>query len=110
MTLYKEEKTASLIKDIAADFIQRESNKISLITVTRVVLSNKGKNAQILFTVYPQNREGEAIEFAARIAGEFREYVKSRARMRVIPFFRFEIDRGEKNRQRLDRLGNKSEV
>ena len=108
--LYKEEKTASLIKDIAADFIQRESNKTSLITVTRVVLSNKGKNAQILFTVYPQNRESQAVEFTARKASEFREYVKSRTQMRVIPFFRFEIDNGEKNRQRLDTLTNKSEV
>ena len=108
MPLYKDEKVSALIKDLAADFIQKESSGASLITVTRVILSNRGKNADILFTVFPEEKESDAAEFAKRRAGDFREYVKSHARTRVIPFFHFEVDKGEKNRQRLDTLSDKS--
>ena len=110
MPSYKDEKTAALIKNLAADFLQRESSGASLITVTRVALSNKGRTADIFFTVYPENKERAATEFTGRKAAEFQEYVKSHAKMRVVPFFRFGIDKGEKNRQRLDMLGNKSEI
>ena len=109
MPLYKDEKVSALIKDLAADFIQKESSRISLITITRVMLSNRGKNALILFTVFPEEKESIAMEFAKRRAGDFREYVKSHARMRIIPFFHFDVDRGEKNRQRLDILSDKSQ-
>ena len=107
---YKNEKTAALIKNLAADFLQRESSGTSLITVTRVRLSNKGKTVDIFFTVYPESKEHSATEFAGRKAAEFQEYVKSHAKMRVVPFFRFGIDKGEKNRQRLDMLRNKNQI
>ena len=99
---YKDEKLSELLRICAADFLQRESNQTSLITVTRVMISNKGKNAEVLFTVFPEDKETEAIEFTKRKAEEFRKYVSSHVRTRIIPFFRFGIDKGEKNRQNLD--------
>ncbi len=39
-----------------------------------------------------------------RKRAEFREFFKGKARMRALPFFDFEIDKGEKNRQKIDEI------
>ena len=110
MPHYKDEKLAEVIRSLAAEFLQKESSGTSLITVTRVAMSNKGKNSQVLFTVFPETKESAVIEFTKRRAHDFREYVKSHVQTRIVPFFRFELDLGEKNRQHIDVLSNKSEI
>lgn len=93
------------MRQLAADFVQRESNQLSLITITRVMLSEDRKKASVLFTVLPEEKEIDAENFLKRKGGEFREYVKEHSQMRILPFFGFEIDKGEKNRQNLDMIG-----
>lgn len=105
MTNHKEEKIADLMKSLAADFLQKESNRTALITVTRVIMSDNLKSAKILFTVLPEEKEEQALQFAKRQIRDFRDFVKEKARIRTIPFFSFEIDLGEKNRQKIDALG-----
>ena len=63
MTL-RNEKITELVKHLAARFLSEEGNKSSLITVTDVVLSSDAKHATILFTVFPDNMEKTALEFA----------------------------------------------
>ena len=93
-----------LIKEAAAAFMQRESNYTSLITVTDVMLQDRGRAATIFFTVLPPEKEKGALDFAKRKRAEFREFFKEKARMRALPFFDFEIDMGEKNRQKIDEI------
>jgi len=100
----KDQKLKDLIKESAAEFLQRESNHISIITVTNISLSDKGNRAIIFFTVLPENKEKGALDFAKRKRAEFREFFKCKAKMRFLPFFDFEIDNGEKNRQRIDEI------
>lgn len=100
----KDERTTELIKNIAAEFLQRESNPESLITVTDATFSERAKSATVFFTVFPEDKEESALSFAKRKRTEFREYFKEKTRTRIIPFFDFEIDKGEKNRQKIDRL------
>ncbi len=100
----KEEKIKDHIKELAAQFLQRESNHLSLITVTAASMSKDGKSTMIFFTVLPDTKERAALDFAKRKRSEFREYVKANSRMQRIPFFDFAIDEGEKNRQRIDEL------
>jgi ribosome-binding factor A len=105
MTL-RREKLEELIRKLAADFIQRESSRISLITVTRAAVSEDEKYATVFVTVLPETSERAAIDFLKRNRREFQDYIKSHARTRSIPTIDFKIDIGEKTRQKIDELGN----
>jgi ribosome-binding factor A len=104
----KELKIKELLRELAAEFFSRESNRQSLITVTDVSLEARGSRARILVTVLPESEEEKAVEFIHRQLSDFKEFVKDRARLMRIPFFDVAIDKGEKNRQRLDELSKSS--
>ena len=92
---------------LAGDFLARESSVKALITVTRAKVAPHFKTATIYFSVLPQTREGDALKFAKRSRSDFREYIKNHAVLHPIPLVDFEIDFGEKNRQRIDELTRK---
>ena len=102
----RQQKLEELMRQLAAQFVQIESSNVSLITVTRCVMEEKLKHAIIFITVLPESEERHALEFLKRKRSEFRSYVKSHARTRVIPVVDFAIDIGEKTRQKIDELGN----
>jgi ribosome-binding factor A len=103
-TTFKDEKLKDQIQKWAADFLQRESNGASLITVTDVKISREAKEATVLFTVLPEDKQEAALEFARRQLGEFREFMNEKVKTGRMPFFHFDIDRGEKHRQRIDEI------
>jgi len=94
------------IAHLAAEFLEGESNRQSMITVTRADVSPNLSNAVIYFTVFPIEQEEHALDFAKRKRTEFRTFVKKKMPIRRLPFFEFKIDAGEKNRQLLDRLSS----
>ena len=100
-------KITSLIVHLAAQFVIRHSGTKSMITITTADISSDMKNSKIYFTVIPTEYEEEALSFLKRQRSEFRDFVKKDWTMRVIPFFDFEIDAGERNRQKIDELLNK---
>lgn len=100
----RDEKLKELIRELAAEFFQRESNRQSLITVTDVRIENKGSKAVILVTVLPESEEEKAIGFMHRQLTDFREHVMQKARLMRVPYFEVSVDRGEKVRQRLDQI------
>jgi ribosome-binding factor A len=100
----KDEILKELIRKAAGEFIQKESNYTSLITITDVALAERGKRSKIFFTVLPEEKEKAVSDFLKRKRSEFREFFKDKARMRALPFFDFEIDKGEKNRQHIDEI------
>jgi len=102
----RDQKIKDEVRNLAANFLQRESNHTSLITVTNVDLSPDGKRSVIFFTVLPEDKQKGALDFIKRKRSEFREYVAEKSRIGRLPFFDFEIDFGEKNRQRIDDLLN----
>ncbi|MEK7107826.1 MAG: ribosome-binding factor A [Patescibacteria group bacterium] len=104
MSNNKNEKTLSVCKQLAAEFLAREGNGISIITVTNATISNDRKYATIFFTVLPTEMEQAALAFAKRKLHDFREFIDKRARLGKLPFFDFAIDEGEKHRQRIDEL------
>lgn len=101
----RREKLTELARKLAAQFIQIESNNTSLITVTRVEVTEDEKRAIVLVTVLPETREREALAFLDRKQGEMRSYFKEHARVRSLPHFEFKIDIGERTRQKIDELG-----
>ena len=101
---HRDEKTIHIIKELAMDFMSRESNRTSLVTVTDVILGDRAKRATVLLSVLPEDKGEAVVEFANRKKNEFRGYVKSKSRLGIIPFFDFHLDIGEKNRQNIDSL------
>ena len=104
----RKEKIIEILRDLGARFLSLQGNKSSLMTVTRVELTKDEKCATIFFTVFPEKFEKTALEFAKRKRSEFKEFVKENSKLGRIPLLDFEIDSGEKNRQRIDTLLNQS--
>lgn len=100
----KNERVIKIIRELAANFIEREGNKTALITVTSVTIENRGKDALIGVTVLPDNKEEYTIAYLKRKKSELRSYIKEHSRLGIIPFVEIEIDRGEKNRQKIEEL------
>jgi ribosome-binding factor A len=100
----RNEKLINLIKELSADFLGRENNRTSLITVTSCSVSSDMKRATIFITVLPESKEHDALEFTKRKRTELREYLKKNMKTKIIPFIDIRIDEGEKNRQKIDEL------
>ncbi|MBX4198277.1 ribosome-binding factor A [Candidatus Parcubacteria bacterium] len=102
----KDQKIEERLKHLAAEFLLRESNRQSLVTVTGIELYERRSKARILITVFPEEKQEAALEFARRKRSEFRDFIKEHARMQRLPSVDFAIDFGEKNRQRIDEISN----
>ncbi len=92
------------MKELAAEFISRESNRTSLITVTRFSLSDHEDFATIFVSVMPENQEAAALDFLTRQLSDFREFVKSKIQAGKIPVFTFKIDEAAKIVRKIDAL------
>ncbi len=100
----KDERMEHLVKEMAAQFVARHSNRQSLLTVTRIELSKDLKHANIMLSVLPRQAEHGAIDSLNRHKEDFRDHLKEKTRLHIIPFVTFVIDEGEYNRQRVDEL------
>ena len=102
--IQRNEKVANYIKELAADFLGRENDRTSLITVTSTTCSPDLKRATIFITVFPTLKEKSALQFAKRKREELREFIKKNMTTKNIPFIDVAIDLGEKHRQKIDEL------
>lgn len=100
----RKEKLELHVKELAALFLERESNRTALITVSRVEIFDRGRNATIYITVLPESAEASALSFVKRKRQELRDFIKPQLNTRVIPFLDVTIDTGEKARQNIDTL------
>jgi len=101
-TPFKKEKIQEELAHLAANYFQEESSKKSLITVTRSVMSDDLGRATIFFTVIPDKEEQEALAFAKRREIDFKNYAKTKGRIGRVPYIIFAIDKGERNREKID--------
>jgi ribosome-binding factor A len=103
---HRDEKLSAAIQELASKFVNEESNRQSLITVTRVEVMNKGKNAIVFFTALPESEEEKALIFLSRKKGELRKMITDKKIVGFAPKIEFARDLGEHNRQRIDELLN----
>ncbi|OGC85936.1 hypothetical protein A3D70_00670 [Candidatus Adlerbacteria bacterium RIFCSPHIGHO2_02_FULL_54_18] len=101
-----QEKYAEALRVAAAEFLAREANRNTLITVTRAETSADGKRAIVFITAFPEEGEEAALKFANRNRGELGKYLSERTRGMRLPHIEFQIDIGERHRRRLDELSN----
>lgn len=102
----KKGKVQAIVRGLVAEFLNAEANRTSLITVTGSRITNDLKHITILLSVMPIEQEEQALHFARRKRSLVKEYLKSKLPTARIPFVEFEIDQGEKNRQRIEELAN----
>lgn len=93
-----------MLREVASDFINRESNHASLITVTHVATSRDLKAATIYISVFPEDRRDAALDFLKRKRSEMRDDLKRKANLKHIPFLEVALDEGEIQRQHIDKL------
>ena len=62
----RNEKVANNIKELSAQFLGRENNRTSLITITACTVSPDLKRATIFMTVLPTSKEDNALGFVKR--------------------------------------------
>ncbi len=93
-----------IIRQKASEFFERESSGTALITVTNLKLIENGAKVLIFFSVFPTDKENGVLDFAKRKRTEFRDFLKQETKLFRLPFVDFEIDLGEKNRQKIDTL------
>jgi ribosome-binding factor A len=99
---FKKARLEEIVREYAAQWFARESNRKSMITVTRVESNEKGNMVTVYITAFPESQEEAALDFARRNLSEFRAFVRYESRIMKTPFFAFEIDKGEKARQKID--------
>ncbi len=104
MTNIKDVRFKELLKELAAEFLNRASTRTALLTVTNIELSADQRRATILLSVMPREKEYGAVDFANRHRNEFFEYIKKHSKLRFLPHIEFAPDLGEQNRQRIDEL------
>ncbi len=92
------------LKKIAQDFFQRNTSGQSMITVTSADVSKDLRQATVLITVMPLEKEKAVFDFAKRMRADLRTDIKKRLPIKVIPFVEIDIDEGEKMRQKLDSI------
>jgi ribosome-binding factor A len=104
MSNFRKEKIEDRIKELSAIFIEKGSNMSSLITVKNIDLSENLKNATILISVIPTEKEMVALSYVKRNLGELRKELIKKLKINPVPFLNVQIDKGEKNRQKIDEL------
>ena len=92
------------MRDLVAKYLETESDRSAVITITRVELLHEGKLARCYISVFPPESEKVALGFAERRASDMRAFAARETKTRFVPEFEFVPDQGEKNRQRIDEL------
>jgi ribosome-binding factor A len=100
----RHQRVSSLIREVAATFIQQEANTDPLITVTDVTISPDFRRATVLFTTLPEGKEAPALHFLQRNGGELRKHIKRKCNLKIIPHLDFRLDVGERHRQHMDEI------
>ena len=97
-------KLSDLWRDLLSQFLEKESDRQTIITITHVELMHESKKARCYISFSPPEKENVALGSARRRAGKARKFLATRTKMRFVPELEFELDLGEKNRQRIDEL------
>jgi ribosome-binding factor A len=97
-------KRQEVLRRLAATFLETQSNRTSLISVTRVDLLPDGSHLAVYVSVLPEEQEADALNFLKRQRKELKDYIKKHSKIGRIPFIDIVLDYGEKNRQALDKI------
>ena len=84
-----QERVESIIKKLVSEFINRESNRTSLITVTRVEYDKSTRRTNIFISTFPEKDTRAAVEFLNRRREDLRMYFKKHSKLAGLPRIMF---------------------
>lgn len=89
----KKERLVSLMTEIASSFVRFEVDPTAMVTVTRTELSEDLKTAKFLISVFPNEKEREILASLNKKNSIFKNYLRTKTRMKFLPLAFFELDR-----------------
>jgi len=98
------ERVSEHLKHLVSEYLQHNAEKGILITVTAIIMSNDLRHAQIFVSIYPEEKETSTFRYLEEKLGELRNHVGNNVKMKFLPVFELTLDRGEKNRQRIEKI------
>ncbi|MFA5987359.1 MAG: ribosome-binding factor A [Candidatus Paceibacterota bacterium] len=104
MSDLRNQKIRSLLERLAAQFLRETIGPGTITTVTQVKLSDSLEGASIFITVFPEKNERAVLDVIKERHHEFMEFLIKNTNIKFLPSIVFKIDRGEKNRQRIEEL------
>lgn len=104
MSGYKNEQVSSRIREIVSEYVSRETNGRSIISITTVDMNPSGDHANVFITVIPESEEKAALDFLKRKRTEIRKTVMKKLPIARIPFLEILIDTGEKLSRRITQI------
>ena len=104
MAIPREEKLNTHLQKVLAEFLREELGVSPLVSVTRVEVARGLRSARVFITVYPEKDAGAVLAVLEKKHGALMRYLTAHTRIKYIPSVSFEIDLGEKNRQRIEEL------
>lgn len=102
------EKINVLLREVVADILSRDLQfpPGALVTVTRADASDDLYSARVFVSVMSADaaHEQAVLDQLTRACGAVQHALNRRLRMRPVPRITFEVDRGEKRRERVEKL------
>lgn len=100
----KKEKLVSLLAEIAASFVRFEVDPKAMVTVTRTELSDDSKTAKFLISVFPKEKEREILTSLNKKNSVFKNYLRTKTRMKFLPSALFDLDRSWEIELKIDKI------
>lgn len=100
----RQERYNDLLRDIVSSFIKQKIDFKAMVTVMRVETPDNLRSAKVFISAFPEGKEKEAIDFFKRKKNDLYDFVKPRLKMRFLPSFSFEIDKGIKLERKIEEI------
>jgi ribosome-binding factor A len=105
MRLFRKERVGSVIREELAKMIVRDIELPGgLITVVEVAVDPKLEHAKVSVSVIPLSSETSALRKLNMKIGEFQHALNRKMSIRPMPLISFEIDHGNENAARVEKL------
>lgn len=102
--MYRQERVSSLLARLVSEFIAEHWFGLSRVAVSRIEVSKALKEAIVYVIISPESQEKAALKELAAMRLKLYNEVSVKLKTKFTPRFEFRIDKGEKNRERVEKL------
>lgn len=102
--MYRQERVSSLLARLIPEFIAEHWFSPSRVAVSRIEVSKALKEAIVYVIISPESQEKAALRELAAMRLKLYNEVAGILKTKFTPRFEFRIDKGEKNREKIEEL------
>ncbi len=97
---------AALLRNLISSFIKSEDLSGAIITITDIEVSEDIRTAKIFISVFPEEKEKEAVKLLEEKSRQLYNYLSPKLKMKFMPVIHFLPDKKIKAERRIDELLN----